>query len=120
MLQEISYMPDARLLMKRLPALLAAGVLLMPLAHGQEGQAWQDDDHSYDKARRAVERGDALPVTEVMRHLRHKVHGDIVATEYEFEFHRWVYEFKVLDAQGRLKKVHIDAATGEMIDEKHD
>ena len=111
-------MPDAHLLTKRLPALLAAGLLLLvPLALGQAGQAWQDDDHSYDKARRAVERGDALPVTEVMRHLRHKVQGDIVATEYEYEFHRWVYEFKVLDTQGRLKKVHIDAATGEMIGE---
>jgi uncharacterized membrane protein YkoI len=92
----------------------------MPLASSQERQSWRDDDHSYDKARRAVERGDALPVTEVMRHLRANVHGDIVATEYEFEFDRWVYEFKVVDGQGRLRKVHVDAATGAMIDESHD
>ncbi|MET0029158.1 MAG: PepSY domain-containing protein [Candidatus Thiodiazotropha sp.] len=81
---------------------------------------WEDDDHSYDKARRAVERGEALPVTEVMKRLRAQVHGDIVATEYEFEFERWVYEFKVLDGLGRLYRVHLDAATGERITETHD
>lgn len=100
--------------------LLMGGLLLVPLALGQARQGWQDDNHSYDKARRAVERGDALPVTEVMRHLRANVQGDIVATDYEYEFERWVYEFKVVDKQGRLRKVHVDAATGAMIDETHD
>lgn len=85
-----------------------------PHEHGP--REWLDDDHSHDRARRAVARGEAMPVSEVMKHLRANVQGDIVATEYEFEFERWVYEFKVVDPQGRLRKVHLDARTGELVD----
>lgn len=80
------------------------------------GREWADDDHSYDRARRAVERGAALPVTELLRRLRERHPGDVVAMEYEFEFERWVYEFKVIDDGGRLHKVHLDAATGRVVD----
>ncbi len=106
---------------RRFIALLCLSLLsATSLAAAHEPHEWQDDDHSYDKARRAVERGDALPIGEVLRRLRSEVPGDVVATEYEFEFHRWVYEFKVVDPQGRIRKVHLDAATGEMIDEAHE
>lgn len=111
-------MPKARSALKIALFLLLAGVLLMSLALAQE--TWQDDAHPYDKARRAVERGDALPITEVIQRLRSEVQGEIMTVEYEFEFQHWVYEFKVLDPQGRLKRVHIDAGTGEMIDEGQD
>lgn len=99
---------------------MALCVLYVSVALSDSSRDWEDDDHSYDKARRAVERGDALPVVEVMKHLRTQVDGDIVATEYEFEFERWVYEFKVVDGLGRLYKVHLDAATGELVKGVHD
>jgi len=41
--------------------------------------------------------------------------GQVVNTEYEYEFHRWVYEFKVIDTHGRLRAVHLDAKTGELV-----
>lgn len=109
-----------RLRWKRLAVLLSGGVLITTAALSAPPRSWDDDDHSYDKARRAVARGEALPVTEVMKHLRAQVPGDVVATEYEFEFERWVYEFKVVDPQGHLRKVHLDAATGELVDGPHD
>lgn len=80
---------------------------------------WEDDNRSYDKARRAVARGEALPVSEVIKLLHARVPGEIVATEYEFEFGRWVYEFKLVDPQGSLRKVHLDAATGELVEGSH-
>lgn len=100
--------------------MLLAGLLLPCAALADPARNWDDDDHSYDKARRAVERGEALPVTEVMKRLRAQVPGDVVATEYEFEFERWVYEFKVVDSRGHLRRVHLDAATGELVDERQD
>ncbi len=102
-----------------LPALLA-GLLLPCAALADPARHWDDDDHSYDKARRAVASGEALPVTEVMKRLRAQVPGDVVATEYEYEFERWVYEFKVVDSRGHLRRVHLDAATGELVDERQD
>ncbi|MDZ7751576.1 MAG: peptidase M4 [Gammaproteobacteria bacterium] len=83
---------------------------------GPGGREWADDDHSHDRARRAVERGTALPVTEMLRRLQERYPGDVVATEYEFEFERWVYEFKVIDDDGRLRKIHLDAASGRVVD----
>ena len=109
-----------RPLWKRHAVLLSVGVLVSTAAVSGQPPSWDDDDHSHDRARRAVARGDAMPVTEVMKHLRAQVPGDVVATEYEFEFERWVYEFKVVDPRGRLRKVHLDAATGELVDGRHE
>lgn len=109
----------------RKPASLLVTVIVLTLTTVTAGASgpthqWDDDDLSHDRARRAVANGEALPVTEVLRHLRAQVQGDIVATEYEYEFDRWVYEFKLVDRLGRMRKVHIDAATGKWIEGEHD
>ena len=94
---------------------LALGALAAPAGASHQARQWEDDNHSHDQARRAVERGEALPVAEVLRQLRSQVRGDVVAIEYEYEFERWVYEFKIIDPEGRLRKVHLDAASGALI-----
>lgn len=95
-----------------------ATLLACSIAVADNGGNWEDDDYSYDKARRAVAEGNALPIAQVMQHLRSHTSSDIVALEYEFEFGRWVYEFKVVDRLGQLRRVHIDAATGELVNEQ--
>lgn len=94
---------------------LLLGALAGPAGAYHDGRQWEDDDHSHDKARRAVDLGHALPAAEVLKRLKARVQGDVVAMDYEYEFERWVYEFKIIDPQGRLKKVHLDAATGEVV-----
>ena len=76
---------------------------------------WHERDSAYEMAREAVTRGDALPLSEVRRRLHQVTPGKIVATHYEYEFERWVYEFKIVDPEGRLQKIHLDAHTGEFI-----
>lgn len=76
---------------------------------------WDDDNHSYDQARRALDRGEVLPLSEVIKHLRRHNKGDIVATEYEYEFDNWVYEFKLIDEQGSMSMVHINARDGSLV-----
>lgn len=80
-----------------------------------EDSFWEDDNHSYDQARRALDRGEVLPLSTVIEHLQHHNSGEIVATEYEYEFDRWVYEFKLIDKQGRVSMVHIDARDGSLV-----
>ena len=77
--------------------------------------AWQDDDLSYDRARRAVRSGEAMPLPEAMARLRATIQGNLIATEYEYEFDRWVYEFTVIDMEGKLRRVHLDARSGELV-----
>lgn len=90
-------------------------LLLWPLLGGTNHLAWEDENSSYDQARRALNRGEVLALPVVIEHLRRLAPGEIVAIEYEYEFERWVYEFKIIDSRGRLQKVHLDARSGELV-----
>jgi len=50
-----------------------------------------------------------------MARLRETIQGKLIATEYEYEFDRWVYEFTVIDMEGKLRRVHLDARSGELV-----
>lgn len=76
---------------------------------------WHESHSSYHQARKAVRRGQAMPLQQALARLPEIMPGRVVNTEYEFEFERWVYEFKVIDTQGRLRAVHLDAKTGELV-----
>lgn len=90
-------------------SLLAAPVICA------EDAAWHEHGSAYEQAREAVRLGHALPLDQVRAHLQRVAPGKVVATHYEFEFERWVYEFKIVDPRGRLRKVHLDALTGELV-----
>jgi uncharacterized membrane protein YkoI len=90
-------------------------VLMTAMAAWPNESDWREQDNAYDLARQAVSRGEALPLHEIRRHLRQVAPGKVVATHYEFEFDRWVYEFKIVDLQGQLRKVHIDARSGALV-----
>ncbi|MCP4896569.1 MAG: peptidase [bacterium] len=83
-------------------------------ADGYERQ-WEDDDYAYDRARRAVDRGEILPMAKLLERLKTQVRGEVVGVEFEREYGRWVYEFKIIDTKGRLLEVYIDARTGTVI-----
>jgi len=99
----------------RARALAVLVVLGTPIPGLTAGPVWEDDNHSYDRARRAVSSGEAMPLPQAMARLRETLPGKLIATEYEYEFNRWVYEFTVIDMQGRLRKVHLDARTGALV-----
>lgn len=81
---------------------------------------WEDDDHAYDRARRAVDRGETLPIAELLERLKTEVPGEVVGVEFEREHGIWVYEFKVIDPRGRLLEVYVDAETGAVLSMEED
>ena len=94
--------------------MIISAPLQLAIADADE-QRWEDDDNSYDQARRALSRGDVLPVEEIMKHLKSRVPGQVLEVEFEREGTRWVYEFKVIDESGRRLEVYLDAKTGDLI-----
>lgn len=96
-----------------------SGMLLINNVRADENVSskdlWEDDEHSYDKARKALDRGDILPIDTIFNYLKKQVQGDVVSTFFEFEYGQWVYEFKIIDSKGRLMIVHLDATTGRLI-----
>ena len=76
------------------------------------------DDH--DRARRAFEQGEVLPLAEILARVRGELGGEVVGVSFEREHDRWVYEFRVIGAGGRLVEVYVDAATAEVLEREED
>lgn len=81
---------------------------------------WEDDDYMHDRARRALDRGETLPIVELLERLKTQVPGEVVGVEFEREGGKWVYEFKVIDDKGRLVEVYVDARTGAVLSMEED
>jgi uncharacterized membrane protein YkoI len=77
--------------------------------------ALADRERDYDRARRAVERGEALALAEILTRVRPELGGEVVGVELERKRDRWVYEFKVIDPAGRLWEVYVDAANADIL-----
>jgi uncharacterized membrane protein YkoI len=77
--------------------------------------AMADRERDYDQARRAVERGEALALVDILTRVRSDLGGEVVGVEFERKRERWVYEFKVIDPAGRLWEVYVDAATAAVL-----
>ena len=111
---------------RSLPALFLIALLAAPLAaspagaDGRKGRDGEREEDDHDAARAAVRRGEALPLSEVIAAVAATLPGEIVEVEFEREHGRWVYEFKVLDRTGRLRDVHVDAATAGILSDKDD
>lgn len=79
-----------------------------------------DRNGEHEDARRAVERGEALPMTEILTKVRSDLGGEIVGVSFERKHDRWLYEFKVVEPGGRLVEVYVDAATGRVLKREAD
>lgn len=82
-------------------------------------RAWADDkDHDHDRARRAVEEGRVLPLTEILTRNQSAYSGQLLEAELEDEDGQLVYELKFLTPDGRRLKVECDATSGAVL-KKH-
>jgi uncharacterized membrane protein YkoI len=89
-----------------LHAFALAAILL--LTAGQAGARDQD------AVRRAVEAGEIRPLTDILDGVRSKLSGEIVGVKAERENGHWFYEIRLVDSQGRLFEVYVDARSGEI------
>ncbi len=98
-----------------MPALLLALVLL-PL---QPGSARADSDgRDHERARAALQAGEVMPLPQLLQKLQRSHPGQVLELELEREDGRWIYEVKLLQGKGRLLKLEVDAATGEVLEIK--
>lgn len=89
------------------------------------GPAWADGDgdhrHSYkrdddhNRARRARERGEILPLIEILKRASKEYPGHLIETELDDEHGTIVYELVIISAEGRVYKLYYDAHSGELL-----
>ncbi|GAB1390759.1 hypothetical protein MASR1M6_29410 [Rubrivivax sp.] len=92
---------------RRLLALAAAAMTL-----GGPARA-DDDDH--EMARRALERGQVLPLRSVLDKLEREMPGQVLKVEFERDDGRFVYKIRLLQPDGRMAGVKVDASDGRVL-----
>lgn len=105
-----------------LPAAAAALVLALTSAswagsgerHGRDDDRHGQELTSQERAIRLRERGDILPLAEIVRRSGLARRGRIIGVELEDEDDGPVYELKVLTDEGRVIEFHVDPATGRI------
>jgi uncharacterized membrane protein YkoI len=76
------------------------------------------DDHDHDRARRALEAGEIMPLNTVLERVAVSAPGRVIEVELERKKERWVYEIKLLRAGGVLVKLLVDARDATLISER--
>jgi uncharacterized membrane protein YkoI len=94
-----------------LPATVLALVLAVsavPLA-GMAGE-------SHDTARKLREAGAILPLEDILSRARAVRAGEVLETELERKKGHYIYEVEILDGQGRVWELKLDAKTGDLVE----
>lgn len=89
--------------------LLAAGLL----AAGADARARDNQDH--EAARKAMARGEILPLTRILPVVAQARPGDVLELQLDRHGQRFVYEVTVLTPAGKVTEVHVDAKTGALL-----
>ena len=100
------------------PVRWAACGLLAVCALAGHGGAAASNKGDHERALQAVQSGQVLPLAKVLS-LVEKAHpGQVLEVELESEGQVWLYEIKLLQPDGRLTKLKVDARTGEILKRK--
>ena len=86
---------------------LSLGLALSSALAASEG------DH--DRARAAVEAGEILPLPALLEQVQRTHPGQVLELELETQGGRWIYEMKLLQPDGRLLKLVVDARTAQVL-----
>jgi len=102
-----------------MPGLMTAALLMIGVGTTL-APAHARDHRDHDAVRRAVERGEIRALADILATVRDRLPGQVVGVEVEHKNGRWLYEFRVVDHNGRLFEVYVDARTAaiERIKEK--
>ena len=96
-------------------AILATLAVCAAVGHGN---ALASDKGDHERALQAVQSGQVLPLAKVLA-LVEKAHpGQVLEVELENYKQQWHYEIKLLQPDGRLMKLQVDARTGEVLKRK--
>lgn len=69
----------------------------------------------YERAREAVELGEILPLADILDLVESRHGGRMIEVEFEVEEDGYYYELELIQPDGRVFEVKIDAATGETL-----
>jgi len=94
--------------------------LCLALLAGSGAAHAGDEDH--ERARKALEAGEVLPLKTILERVEHDYPGQVMDVELEREQvgrgERWIYKLKVLRSGGALVRLKVDARDGTVLGRK--
>ncbi|OJX34432.1 MAG: peptidase [Burkholderiales bacterium 68-12] len=94
----------------RRPATLALAGALLAAA-----PALQADERDHELARQALEQGQILPLRSVLEKVERDYQGQVLKIEFERDDGRFVYKIRLLQGDGRMAKLKVDAVDGRVL-----
>lgn len=93
-------------------------LMALAVAAATAGTAAQAAEHGHgdhDLARQALERGQVLPLRTVLEKVEREYQGQVLKVEFEHDDGRFIYEIRLLQQDGRMAKLKIDAVDGRVL-----
>ena len=87
--------------------LLAGGLVAGAPLHAEP------NDH--DLARQALQQGKVLPLRTVLEKVEREYQGQVLKVEFEHDDGRFLYEIRLLQQDGRVAVLKIDAVDGRVL-----
>jgi uncharacterized membrane protein YkoI len=72
-------------------------------------------DSDQDRARKAVEQGQVLPLNAVLKSIRHQCKGRVLDAQLFPGGRGWVYRVRVLARDGQVADIVLDAQSGQIM-----
>jgi len=69
-----------------------------------------------EKARSLTDTGALLPLEQILEKAQAELPGRVIEIELDQENGRYTYELEIVDAEGRVWELEMDAATGEVLE----
>lgn len=80
---------------------------------------WASGEDDHERARQALQSGQILPLRTVLERLERSHPGKVLEVELEQKDGLWIYEVKLLQADGQLVKLMLDAKIAVIIERKN-
>lgn len=104
-------------LVSRISQLVAVTLLGVAALFGLPVSASGGD---HERAMQAMQAGEIKPLAEILALLSAKEAGRVVEVELEQKRGKWIYEFKLLEQNGLVREIKVDARSGEILQSKYD
>lgn len=104
--------------MKRLEIGIIVFAALIGASLIATGPAWSDKKGKHEEEGNVAEMAKEAKVTvdQAIKTATEKVQGTVVEVELEKKHDKTIWEVEIVGADGKVSEVHIDAATGAVID----
>lgn len=82
------------------------------------GSDWRRDGRhhgDHDLAHRALEQGQVLPLRAVLDKLEREYQGQVLKVEFEHDDGRFLYKLRLLQKDGRVVMLEVDAVDGAVL-----